>query len=247
MNPFAEHLRTINDRLNLPQPLKTRIILEVSSDMQDLYEHHISREIPEKEAIAMAIKTFQLSDDALNQLTAVHESFLRRFFDHFSSQFHSRWERTVLFFLLAFIAFYTGKEFLSTQFYARTSTFAWPVMAMGFLAALLALEKFFTLYIRRDHSRGHLRSRLPLLFFLGVSSLFTGCFGVAVDAFLAIHQMISDMENSPVIFMKLCLSTSTLMIISLMMTIFTALLWYILMGKVSRIEQAEALILLELT
>ncbi len=43
MNRFAPLLKSINARLDLPQPTKSRIILEIASDLEDMYQFYQSQ------------------------------------------------------------------------------------------------------------------------------------------------------------------------------------------------------------
>lgn len=56
MNRFGARLREIHERIDLPQPLKSRIILEIASDMNDTYEELRGRGLGEEEAARRAAR-----------------------------------------------------------------------------------------------------------------------------------------------------------------------------------------------
>ena len=58
MTRFAPLLKSINDRLDLPQPTKSRIILEIAADLEDLYQFYQNQGMNESEAAQKAEEKF---------------------------------------------------------------------------------------------------------------------------------------------------------------------------------------------
>lgn len=54
MNPFNPLLKRINDKLDLSQPAKSRIVLEIAADLEDLYRIYRDRGLSEEEALHKA-------------------------------------------------------------------------------------------------------------------------------------------------------------------------------------------------
>ena len=50
MSRFAGVLKRVSDGLDLPQPTRSRILLEMAGDLQDLYEHHLGQGMDEERA-----------------------------------------------------------------------------------------------------------------------------------------------------------------------------------------------------
>ena len=50
MNRFAETLAGINERLDIPQPRKYRIMQEIAADLEDVFEQYRSSGMTEQEA-----------------------------------------------------------------------------------------------------------------------------------------------------------------------------------------------------
>ena len=48
MNRFANVLRQARDRLQVPEPSRTRILLEMASDLEDSYQFYLSQGLDEK-------------------------------------------------------------------------------------------------------------------------------------------------------------------------------------------------------
>jgi hypothetical protein len=87
MSRFTDLLRRTNDRLDLPQPVKSRILLKIASDLDDMYRHFIGQGIAGNEAVRRVEEKFELSDNALRELVQVHESPFRKFLSRFSESF----------------------------------------------------------------------------------------------------------------------------------------------------------------
>lgn len=148
MNRFSEILRQTSERLDLPQPEKSRILLEIASDLEDLYGLYRGQGLEEREAVRRAEEKLAVSDEALAELARIHESPFRRFLGRISEQAQTRWERVLLTALVVFIALFAGRELLSTELYHRASRFVWPVLGSAFAAALAAAILWFVLNAR---------------------------------------------------------------------------------------------------
>ena len=157
MNRFAPLLKSINARLDLPQPTKSRIILEIAADLEDLYQFYQSKGLPEKEATQKAKEKFDVTDEALMDLIQIHESILRRWMDRISEQAQNRWEHMVMILILIFIALLSSRAILSTRFFMNTSLFVLPIVGIAFFIIAKALEKGYYLYIKKDHNIRSLR------------------------------------------------------------------------------------------
>lgn len=134
MNPFADVLRDLNARLDIPQPEKYRILLEISADLNDAADHFQSEGLSKDDAVRKAIETFDVSGESLAQLQAVHHNLFRRWIDRLSAQTWSRWEKAVFAVIFLFILLFSGREMLTGRFFVLAGGFAWPV-AMAMAAA----------------------------------------------------------------------------------------------------------------
>ena len=81
MDPFKTLLININNKLELPQPTKSRIILEISADLNDAYHAFQSQGMSKKEAVEAAKQKFDLDKRSLNELVYIHQTSFRRWFD----------------------------------------------------------------------------------------------------------------------------------------------------------------------
>ena len=81
MSDFAAALQRIDARLHLPQPARSRVILELASDLEDLYGHYQSKGLSKAEAREAALADLDASDEVLTALSEVHASGARRSMD----------------------------------------------------------------------------------------------------------------------------------------------------------------------
>lgn len=244
MNPFTQELKEINERLDLPQPTKSHILLEIAADMDDLYKVYLSRGLNEQEAIQKAKEKFDLDDEALAQLAQIHEPLFRKLFDRISHRAQSTWERTALILVLLSVVYLAGNEMLSTQLFLQASKFVWPITGIAFLMLLISIVKFYKLFLRKEHTISKLRFGVPTILFLGGAGLAVGAFGSLVETYWAISQSIIEMERTLFYFTNWLVKTSALLIVSLWVAIGAALVWFFMLNKITKIEQAEAAILL---
>jgi hypothetical protein len=245
MSRFAELLSRTGRKLDIPQPGRSRVLLELAGDLEDLYDLYRRRGLGEAQAVRKVEEKFAVSDDVLAQLVRLHRSAFRRWMDRFSEQAQTRWERAILVALILFVAAVSGPQLLTTAFFREASSYIWVVAAITLAAAALALGKVYQLVVKKDHRVDHLRTGLPSLLLLGCASLFTGVFGLMAQIHTAMARIGGGAEQAQVPLAELLLGSSATMIASLLVAVFIAVVWFFLISKVKRIEQAEAALLLE--
>jgi hypothetical protein len=245
MSRFASLIRRTGEKLDVPQPARARVLLELAADLEDLYGLYRERGLDDSAAVRKVEEKFDVSDDALSQLVKLHRSVFRRWADRFSEQAQTLWERLLLVVIVIFIAVSIGPAFVSSTFFRDASAFIWVVTAIALIAVAFALAKSYQLYIKKDHGVRRLRTGLPSLLMLGCASIFTGWFGFIAGMYHAMSGIAGGVERPDLCIMNWLLGSVATMIASLMVAILTALLWFLLIGKVRRIERAEAALLLE--
>ncbi len=254
MNRFAPLLKKVNKRLNLPQPIKSKIVLEIAADLDDLFHFYLTKGLNENEAIQRAEEKFDVADEeALSQLVRIHESVFGKFIHRFSERAQTRWERVALVITLLFIVVISTRTIVVTQFFSQASIFIWPILGIAFGAIILSLVKFYNLYIKKDHNIKKLRAGLTSVLFLGGLSLFVGACGYFIEIYSAAGYTILpgasfitrvynpiDSDEGIIHVTDSLIRSSSVGMTSLLVTIFIALIWFILMNKVLKIEQAES-------
>ncbi len=86
MDNFKPILKKINGQLDLPQPTKSRIILEVAADLNDAFNLYKNQGLTDSEATKKATNTFNLDKKNLNDLISIHQTSFRKWFDQLSER-----------------------------------------------------------------------------------------------------------------------------------------------------------------
>jgi len=141
MTQFTPILKRINDSLDLPQPIKSRIILEMASDLEDAYIFYLQKGLNKNEAAQKAEEKFILTDEALSELTQIHQPLFRKFMDKLFDQAQTRWEKVILFLVLLSITTIGLKIIFTTQFFFRASNFVWLILCLFFGIIIISLAK----------------------------------------------------------------------------------------------------------
>jgi hypothetical protein len=245
MSRFAERLREISEKLDLPQPEKSHIRLEIASDLDDMYRFFREEGLGEEAAAKRAEERLDLSDEALRELVEIHESGMRKLLDRISEQARSRWERVLLAMAVIVIAAYSGRQILSAQLYTQASRFVWPILLFALAALVITIWQIYKLYIKKDHDIRTLGVGLPWLIAAGASSLLTGLLGMMYEFHRSVRMAVAEADRSLVFLVECALRCSAMMMVGLVTAIAIGIVWFILMNKVRSIEIAEAAWLIE--
>jgi antibiotic biosynthesis monooxygenase (ABM) superfamily enzyme len=258
MDPFRNLLIKINDRLDLPQPTKSRIILEIAADLNDAYLTLKNQGVSDEEAVKRAKHQFDLNNHALNDLVHLHQTYYRRWFDHLSSQAQSLWERMMLITLLTFIIVTGSYTAFHTPIISEVSSFVWIIITITLFACFLFLLKIYQLFIKKDHRLNNAKKGISILLFIPGINLIIGLLGYYWELYqfkeyghILETKMIYLIVHTDPLFHEVyedliqwTIHSSAFAMIVMVTTIITALMWYFLMAKISKIEEAEAEILL---
>ena len=238
MSRFAGVLKRVSDGLDLPQPTRSRILLEMASDLEDLYDHHRAQGLDEEEAARRAEEAFVASDEALKHLGRIHEA-AGGFTDRVARQAGTWWEKALLVVWLLSVIAVAGAVITRVHFFVIISPFTWPIVALAAAAFVFTLWRLYTLRKPLDPRR--LRSGLGFLLFLAAASLMLAVCGFFYHLrWYAFQTWQGSPETVFMMFGNWTLAISALMIIGLLTAIFAALAWFLLVNLVARIENREA-------
>jgi len=244
MSRFATILRDVDERLDLPQPAKSRIILEMATDLDDLFEAYVQSGIDEDEAARRVEESFTITDEVLSELVSIHESPARQFLQGLSERVRSRGERVAFAALLLFLVVVAGRSAMTAEFFADASAFVWPILGLSAASAALAASKAYQLWVRGDHRPGRLRVGLGPILTLGVSGLILGLYGAAAEMYFAAGRVIRGGPDALQHVTGSLLRICPLVMASLFTAIIASVLWHILVERIERIEVAQAAVLL---
>jgi hypothetical protein len=243
MTDFKELLRAIDARLDLPQPARSRVLLEIASDLRDLEAHFLEQGLPAEEARRRAADRCDLSEASIRELVRVHGSPYRRFMDRLGAQARTRWERALFAVLLLLVAATLGPPVIGGGMFRAAGLWAWVVLGLGACAAVVGLTKLHAVYLRQAHDPRRLRGGLNAIVALGGTSLAVGILGANVALFRAARAGASHPDHLLPAIVTSLRSGSALLVIAFLSATLCALFWFPLAGRVARIEEAEAALL----
>jgi hypothetical protein len=260
MKKFAPLLKLISKNLDLPQPEKSRILLEICGDMKDMYDLFISQGSNEQEAERKVKEKFEMTKKSLSELVDVHQTGFRRWMDKLSAQAQSRWERVIISIFILVIAVLGIKLFLSTPLLSESSYFIWIIFAIFLIISLLIILKIYQLYIKKDHRIKNLRSGLPAILFWGfmcliiaatgyfIELLGAGEYNLLMDTKLVFLVANTEPNYSQILkdISQWSARSSSMVLVGLLVSMVSSIFWFIFENKASKIEQAEVEQLLDI-
>ena len=240
MSRFAGVLKRISDGLELPQPTRSRILLEMAGDLEDLYQHHRDRGLDEEQAVRRAEEAFAASDEALKHLARIHEAN-GGLTDRVARQAGSWWEKVLLVFWLLAVLVVAGAVVTEERFFVIVSPFVWPIAGLALTAFVFSLWKLYQLFLKKPLDSRRLRSGLSVLLFLAAASLVVAVAGFFYHLrWYAFQTWDGAPEYVFRMFGNWTLAISSMMVIALLTAVFTALVWFLLASLVARAENREA-------
>ena len=189
MNDFSSHLRHLATRLPVPEPARSRILLEIATDMEDLFHHLLEGGMEEGEAVESVNEQFDLSDEALRELARIHTSPISCSLEGLSGQARSTWERAILGLVALFvIPGLLAGLFFQPMLFRDASPLVYGLAGILALGLGLGAWKGFVLF-RPGRPRGPIPRRglraLPglslLLLLLGVSGIWVELYRSALS------------------------------------------------------------------
>lgn len=240
MNRFADTLNQVRDRLQIPEPSRTRIVLEMAADLEDSFQYYLEQGHDEDEAARLAKEAFGTSDEALRHLAKVHESTIGGMADRVSGQVGHLWARILLLFLFLFEIWLAGVVLTEEAFRVYTSPFVWPVVGLALVAFGFTVWKLVQLFSKSGREVSQLRTGLGVLLFCSGASLAVSICGLFyhLQRFFRLNYMDAP-ESLFMNFAGWMISMSSMMTISLLVAILAALVWFVLSSAVARAEMRE--------
>ena len=236
MSRFNVFLHRTGERLALPKATRSLILVEIASDLEELFNHYVQQGLSEEEAAARAEEKVDMSDQALTELVRIH-SDARTWTDRIARRTQPFWERFALALIVLFFIAATTLDH-GMRFFAHLTVFIWPIICI-----LLALVVYFIVQMMRfsDHqSPRRLRDSLATPLFLGAASLVVGFAGTGIILYRTLMRMAADPEHAAPLFANAVLGTTTTLAIALVVALGAGVAWFVLAGRVARIEDDVA-------
>jgi hypothetical protein len=244
MTDFADVLLPLSDRLPLPQPVRSRVLLEIAADLQDLYKHYRDTGMSQAEARSKAIEACDLSEQALAELVDVHSSTFRKLLDRLSAQAQTRWERVLLALVAASVTVATLNVLLGEPLIADAGWMVWPSLLCAASALVLGSSIFYQIFIKQGRAPLRARRRVDAVAVLAIAQCLLGFLATYMGLYLAAWRMVGDARNAFLYVFNWLLSGAAVLSASLSGALLTAVIWFVLARRVAVIADAEAMQLL---
>jgi hypothetical protein len=245
VNRFAPLLRKIDKMLDIPQPAKSRVILEIAADMQKSYEHFIGQGIGDGEALRCTVEEFDLSAEEIASLAAIHDSPLKRYLYRFSSRTRTILEGTALALIMIPVAIVGYELALSGGLSDDSGIWKWPLLAGTIAAAALGLSKWYTLFVVKDHRIRAVRKWNDTALYIAVGQLAIGLVGMYIDLFQTWAMSAADKTRTVLYLAHWLQRSSALLSLAMIAALVSGLIWIVNSGKAASIEKYEAELLID--
>jgi len=236
MSRFNVFLHRTGERLALPKATRSLILVEIASDLEELFNYYVQQGQSEEEAATRAEEKVDMSDEALAELVRIH-SDARGWTDRVARRAQPFWERIALALIVLFFIASTTLDH-GVGLFAHLTVFIWPIIGI-----LLALVMFFIVQMMQfsDHqSPRRLRDSLATPLFLGAASLVVGFAGTGIILYRTLMRMAADPEHAAPLFAKAVLGSTATLAIALIVTLGAGVAWFVLAGRVARLEDDVA-------
>jgi hypothetical protein len=240
MTRFANVLEQARERLQIPEPARTRILLEMASDLEDSYQHYLGQGCDQDEAARRAEEVFGSSEEALQLLERVYHAGFGGVGERFTQQIGTLWSKVLMVALLAFEILLAYRILSDRTFFVYPSPFLWPIAALALAAFLFTIWKLVQIFSRLGTDWRRLRTGLGIpLFFAGATLAVTALgFLFHMQRFFRLNS-----EGAPeTLFMNFAgwmVSISSMMTMGLLTATLAGLLWFVLSRLVARSEARE--------
>lgn len=248
MNVISDCLRKLSARLPIPEPARSRVLLEIATDMEDLFQHHQDRGASSEEAVRIVEEQFDLSDEVLRELVQLHSSPLQRSLDGISRQAQSRWERGVLALVALFVIPGLAMLLLQPSLLRDASPLAYGLLGILVLGLGLGLWQGWVLFGKKGRTYGpRPLPGLDALPVLAILLLGLGFAGVWMELFRAALVIRGSPERALVHLLNWLQMASATLVIALSGALLTGLIWFFLESRTAHLEEEAAAFILEPT
>ncbi len=122
--------------------------------------------------------------------------------------------------------------------FAHVTIFIWPLLVI-----FLALVVFFIFQLARfsDHqSPRRMHESLVTPLFLGAASVVVGFAGAGIELYRTLKRMAATPDNAAPLFSHVVLGSTGTLALALLIALAAGVVWFVLAGRVTKIEDAAA-------
>lgn len=237
---FDRYLQRLERRLDVPYPERRDLLSELRDHLEALHAEYLARGMAPGDAEAQAIRTLAMDEETIGSMDEVHAPRIRAALSHLPPPVSVLIEHVGIGFIAAAVLVTVMlKEEAMIRFFAEGGLFMIPLNLMGLTILVLAGERIFSLYIKKDHSVANLDRRLLSLRFLGHACALVGVIGTLLGYFQAFRaaDRITEKHGGVFPIWEVSSIAITTTIWGLTLALIALIALYLIRSKISRIEQ----------
>lgn len=244
MTDFTPELRRIAAALDLPGPVRARILLELGGDLDDLRDALVAGGMAPEEAHRRAVDILVPEPEALAALAGQHRTFYQRLAEGLADPVRHRLERAGLVGGVAALLTLALVVLGDFDLLVDPAPATIPLLATGAALGGIALWKLFELHVLRDHRPRRLRRGLGWMPAIATAALVLALGGVAVDLYLVAGHLEAGATDRASLLLAWLRRDAAMASLGLIVGSLAIVLWIWLSASIARVEQAEADVLL---
>lgn len=239
MSAFDHVLRRAEAELGVPEPRRSRILLEMASDLEDLYGTYRERGLGEEEARERAVRLLGASPEVLAELRREHGSRMAGLLDRLAGGRAHRLESALL--ALATGVAVAGGAYgvAASGVVADPSPWTWLVLVLAGLGAWTVAGRILALYVRSERLGPRPVEELRAVLGLAAACL-TGSGLGALVALASLADAIEHGSVAPALLWWRLSGAAGLLALGLVLALLLAGGWLLLRKRARAVEEARA-------
>lgn len=237
MQAFDRFLRKVEAGLRVPEPRRSRIVLEMASDLGDLYREYRARGLGEEEARERAVLLLGASPEVLAALGREHGSRVAGLLDRLAGTGAPRLER-VLVVLTAGLAVVGGAAGVTASGTVARSAWSWGLLALLGAGAWTIAARAMALFVRPDRLGARPTEELRGLLGLAAACLTVSVLGTLVTLRMVAHAVVYESAPSTYVWSRVA-SAAGLSALGLTAALLLSGAWLLLRRRARSIEEAR--------
>jgi len=247
MSRFSQVLSDAAARLTVPEPARSRILLEVAADMEDLHRAYLDRGMEAEAAWDAVVEQFDLSDQALRDLALVHDTPLQRSLETLSGPVRASWARVLLGLVALSVLWPSGQLLAQPEIYAEAGLLVWVLLTLVLLGVGIGAWKGYSLLRGgRDWSRDAGRGLGALLALAGIQ-LALALAGLWIGLYQSALNIRAAPRDALIHLLGWAVNASATLVVSLSGALVLGFIWFFLRARARSLEETAASRLLEVT
>lgn len=239
---FRQALLRLEQELDVPYPERRELLDEIASHLDDLFTDAKTAGASEQDASRHALACMAIDGDFVASMNTVHKTAVAKALARLHPSVSLGIEYGLI--LAVGLFLFTSvliKEAAMVEFLLSGGVFMIPLNLAGLAILVIAIERGYSLLVKRDHSKNNLMRRLLSLRFLAVACALTGGLGTLIglfQAFGAAEQIMARHGGQFPLYEVASISMTT-SIWGLTLTLLAVTAHFVISAKVQRIQALQ--------